>query len=100
MPLPRLFDNVEDTIAELGEAMQYPAFRRIVDLLEAYEHQILVVGIEDADMSKDFLRGAVHAARMLRSSLSAALEQAAKQRSRPTDVRPFHLPGSGTGGIS
>lgn len=104
MGLPKLFENPEEGANELGAAMHHLAFGHILDLLEQYEQRILLVGIDDPDQTKDFLRGAVHAARSMRTSLIAAkqyfdrsLEQEKAELKKKRDFLP---PGSGPLGMS
>lgn len=107
MAAPAVFDNPEKVAEELGAAMSHPAFQHILALLEGYEQRILLVGIDDPDQSKDFLRGAVHAARSMRASLLSAKQafdaqadraQAASDKTKRERV--FLPPGGGPGGLS
>jgi len=104
MSLPTIFESPEQGASELGEAMHHLAFRHILDLLEGYEQRILTVGIEDPEQTKDFMRGAVHAARSMRSSLLAAKEhfdaQMQKELMAQKRKREFLPPGSGSGDLS
>jgi hypothetical protein len=104
MSLPKIFASPEQAVAELGSAMQSGAFDRLVEVLEAYEYNILMVGIENPELTKDFLRGAVHASRSLRESLLSARKHYESQlRAEEAAVkarREFLAPGSGTGALS
>lgn len=104
MGLPRLFENPEEGANELGAAMHHLAFNHILELLEAYEERILVIGIDDPDQTKDFLRGAVHAARSMRTSLIAAKQyfdrSIEQEKAEAKKKRDFLPPGSGSVGMS
>jgi hypothetical protein len=103
--LPPVFEDAQQATAELGQAMQHPAFAHIVTLLEGWEIRLLVTGIDDPDQTKDFLRGAVFAARSIRSALLTAKEYIdsqtrQKDAKEPRRVREFFAPGSGAGDLS
>lgn len=106
--LPKLFDKPEDVLLALGEAMSHPAYGYIIDALENFEVHTLVVGIDDPDKTKDFLRGAVFAARSLRTQLLSAKELYDSQNRREKAElvekqkreREFLRPGGGPAGLS
>ena len=104
MPLPKLYDDLDQAVGELGEAMQHPAFVRILECLEAFEYHVVVHGIDDPGMSKDFIQGAVHASRSMRETLSTAkrqFDESMRKGAAETRVaRDFFPPGSGSGGLS
>lgn len=106
-PKARLFET-ESAAREIGEAMQQHAFQLLYEMLAGYEERILKQGIDDPELSKDYLRGFVHGVRALRADMQAAREYvkmaSAKedwQKANPLkQTSPFLPPGAGPGGLS
>lgn len=101
------FISDEDAAIEIGEAMKTSAFQKILDILESYELRVLTAGVDDPEMTKDYLRGFVHCVRALRSDMEAArnyvlsLDRSAEreEKRKKDGVRSFMPPGSGPGGL-
>ena len=104
----KLWTDPAAAAAMLGEAVGSAPFRMLIGMLQQYEERMLAEGIDDPDLSKDYLRGFVHAIRTMRSDMEAARstveQQAAKDEweahKRTERSRVDAYPGHGPGGLS
>ena len=104
----RLWTDPKEAALTLGEAVRTAPFQILLDMLEQYERRVLAEGLEDETVTKDYLRGFVHAVRALRQDMMAARQTAdqndAKEEwaSKQKRMREVHTgaPGHGPGGLS
>jgi hypothetical protein len=96
--------------AELGEAMRMGQWQMLLERMDAYEVNVLRVGISNPDITKDWLAGFVAAIRQLTSDMQTAQAYAVQQdrvaklrgeRKEQAELRgDFLPPGSGPGGLT
>lgn len=104
--LPPFFNDVDQAAMEIGSAMVGSFGQHLLGMLESYEVRLLVHGIDDASLSKDYVRGFVHGCRALRTDLIAArahylTKTKAEEIAKTQAPQPaFRHPGSGPGGLS
>lgn len=109
----KLWTDPHEAARTLGEAISSAPFQMLLDMLDQYERRILAQGIDDEKVSKDYLRGFVHAVRTLRSDMLAAQNTAHQEIAReaweqerqkskvaPYTPEPGGMPGHGPGGMS
>ena len=111
----KLWTDPKEAARTLGEAVNSAPFQMLLDMLAQYEQRVLMEGIDDEKLTKDYLRGYVHAVRTLRSDMLAAQNTAQQEVAREAweeerkkakadgaayMPQPGGMPGHGPGGMS
>jgi hypothetical protein len=96
--------------AELGEAMRMGQWQMLLDRLDAYEVNVLRVGISAPEITKDWLSGFVACVRQLTADMRTAQGYAveadrtaklrAERQEREALRGDFRPPGHGPGGVA
>lgn len=101
----KLWTDPKEAALTLGEAVRTAPFQILLDMLEKYETNVLNEGLEDPEITKDYLRGFVHCARTLRRDMMAARAAADQVDAKEEwdsrqKARRVVGPGHGPGGLS